>query len=180
MICFFIAQICYEIESWVNKIWIQHDPQLFCKVPSPSSFWFNLGYSCAPGKLSYKNAVLFLLFYLFCSRQIALLKAFCMVPVAKAVLACEVSRHRIGWKTQFWRYTMKDQAYCVLYPRNFPPNTLRSQWFTLEWNHKWSQVLFQLFLFSLPWPWMCWHLLLPCFLSSLSGGATLSMNYHPQ
>lgn len=60
----FSAEVCFEVENGVNKVWIQHDPKLCFKVPHPSSFSFNAGYSCAPGILCYKNEEFCL--YCFC------------------------------------------------------------------------------------------------------------------
>lgn len=51
----FSAEVCFEMENWVYKVWIQHDPKLFFKVPHPSVS-FNEGYYCSPGILYYKNA----------------------------------------------------------------------------------------------------------------------------
>lgn len=169
MICFFNAEICYEIENWVNKIWIQHDPQLFFKVPHPSSFWFNLGYSCAPGKLSYKNAVSFLLLYLFCARQIAFLKAFCRVPHSKGRAGMWGFKVQNGLKSSILKVCHEWLGLMCLIRKEFSPlqfwSTYHFKGPVVYFGVK-SQVIsgfIPAFSVFFAWPWMFWHLLLPCF-----------------
>lgn len=95
---FFSAEVCFEMENGVNNIWIQHDPKLFFSrfLSLPPScltqdILVRLEY-CAIKMQNFVYMVLLVLFYLFCAGQIVSLKAFCSVPIGKAVLKGEVKK----------------------------------------------------------------------------------------